>query len=293
MSISTWFYEFNQNLKIQNGESISRRYATITRRLNTDFWTTSSDIAHSHYVGSYGRRTATNGISDVDMIFELPSDLYYRFNGYSGNGQSALLQLVKNSMKKTYPNSEVSGDGQVVVAQFDDGITFEVLPVFLNGDDSYTHPDSNNGGDWKITNPKPEIASIKSRNIDCNRNLIPLCRMMRAWRKKWDVPINGLLIDTLVYQFIGNYEYRDKSHTYYDLMCRDFFHSMANQSSEQEYWKAPGSGKSIYGKGLFQNKALACEKLAKEAISHETATPKQEWSAQQKWRDIFGTRFPS
>ena len=36
---------------------------------------------------------------------------------------------------------------------FSDGITFEVLPAFLNRDGSYTFANSNDGGSWKITDP--------------------------------------------------------------------------------------------------------------------------------------------
>jgi hypothetical protein len=65
------------------------------------------------------------------------------------------------------------------------------------------------------------------------RTLVPLCRMARAWKNKWDVKIGGLLIDTLAYQFIENYQYRDKSFLYYDFMCRDFFQWMSDQSETQ------------------------------------------------------------
>ncbi len=292
MGLADWFSTFCSNLTIQNGNSISTRYKAITRRLNTDFWNTTSETSHSLYVGSYGRNTAIRGFSDLDMAFELPSALYSQYDAYSSNGQSALLQAVRSSMKKTYPTSSIGGDGQVVVVSFQDGVTFEVVPVFNNQGGTYTYPDSNNGGTWKTTNPKPEIQAIKNRNIVCNNNLIPLCRMMRAWKKKWNVPIGGLLIDTLAYQFIENYEYRDKSYLYYDFMCRDFFKWMSDQSSEQVFWRAPGSGQYVYGKGLFQYKAKQCYNIALEAIADETATPKREWSAKYEWRRIFGTAFP-
>ena len=77
-------------------------------------------------------------------------------------------------------------------------------------------------------------------------------------------------------------------------MCRDFFGYMAEQSTDQEYWKAPGSGQWVYaGNGQFQYKARRCYNLAIQAIEHETASSKQEWSAKQKWRQIFGTAFPN
>ncbi|OQY87787.1 MAG: nucleotidyltransferase [Anaerolineae bacterium UTCFX2] len=292
MGLAEWFSTFCANIQVQDGGTISTRYKNITRRLNSDYWTTTSDTAHSLYVGSYGRNTAIQGISDLDMIFQLPYSVYEQYNNYSGNGQSALLNAVKTSIEKTYSTTSIRADGQVILVPFNDGITFEVVPAFINKDDSFTYPDSNNGGRWRTTNPKPEIEAIRSRNAVCNGNLILLCRMMRSWKNKWNVPIGGLLIDTLAYQFIESYTYRDKSYLYYDYFCRDFFKWMAEQDENQEYWKAPGSGQYVYGKGLFQYKANRCYNISLEAIAHETASPKQEWSAKQKWRDIFGNSFP-
>ncbi|MCB9555207.1 MAG: nucleotidyltransferase [Deltaproteobacteria bacterium] len=293
MALAEWFSEFCTDLLVKNGGSISARYKNITKRLNTDYWTTTSDTSNSLYVGSYGRNTAIDGLSDLDMIFRLPYSVYTRFNNHAGNGQSALLQDVKASLKKTYSSTDVGADGQVLVISFTDGITFEIVPVFLNDDDSYTYPDSNGGGSWKSTNPRPEIKAIRDRNAACNNNLVPLCRMMRAWKKKWGVPMGGLLIDTLAYQFIDTWSHKDKSYLYYDWMCRDFFSYMANQDTNQQFWRAPGSGQYVYKKGDFQYKATGCYNIALEAIEHETATPKREWSAKDKWRDVFGTSFPA
>ena len=293
MGLADWFNTFCGNIQVQNGAVISLRYKAITKRLNTDFWETDSDTSHSLYVGSYGRNTAIHGTSDVDMIFQLPSSVYKQYDDYNGNGQSALLQAVRTSVKKTYSVTNIGAAGQVILVPFDDGITFELVPGFVNKDDSYTYPDSNAGGSWKTTNPKPEIEDIRTRNSTCNNNLVPLCRMMRSWKEQWNVPLGGLLIDTLAYQFIIDWTYRDKSYLYYDYMSRDFFAYMASQSADQDYWKAPGSGQWVYGgKGQFQYKAKRCYNIALQAIKHETSDPKQEWSAKQKWREIFGASFP-
>lgn len=292
MGLAEWFCGFCSNLTVKDGGTISTRYRNITKRLNTDFWDSSSDTSHSLYVGSYGRNTATQGLSDLDMIFQLPYSEYQKYNSYLGNGQSALLQAVKRFIEKTYATTSIRGDGQVILVPFNDGITFEVVPAFLNVSDSYTFPDANGGGRWRITNPKPEISAMRLRNNITNNNLVQLCRMARAWKRKWDVPISGLLIDTLAYQFIENWAHRDKSYLYYDLMSRDFFKWMADQDTSKEYWKAPGSGQYVYGKGLFQYKAKRCYNISLEAIEHEMATPKREWSAKQKWREIYGSTFP-
>lgn len=293
MGLAEWFSTFCSNVQVQDGGTISSRYKTITRRLNTDFWGTTSETSHSLYVGSYGRNTAIKGFSDLDMIFHLPWSEYLRYDKYVGNGQSALLQAVRQSLGKTYPNSRVGADGQVVEIAFTDHITFEIVPAFEHTDGRFTFPDANGGGSWRTTDPRPEIQAIRNRNYSCNGNLIRLCRMMRSWKNEWAVPMGGLLIDTLAYQFIVDWQYRDKSYFYYDFMCRDFFRFMADQDRDKQYWRAPGSNQYVYRKGLFEWKASRCHTLACEAIAHETATPKREWSAKQKWREIFGTSFPN
>jgi hypothetical protein len=102
MGVAEDFQKFrdNYNITAELISSISYRYKRITRQLNTDFWNTDSDTAHSLYIGSYGRDTAAKGVSDLDIGFVLPNALYHRYNRHEGNGQSALLQVVKQSMQK-------------------------------------------------------------------------------------------------------------------------------------------------------------------------------------------------
>src|SRR5437763_2127541 len=101
MGLAEWFETFCTNVRVTNTETISARYRQITQRLNTDFWDTTSDTSHSLYAGSYGRNTAIEGFSDLDMIMQLPSSIYEQYNRHSGNGQSALLQAVRTSITKT------------------------------------------------------------------------------------------------------------------------------------------------------------------------------------------------
>ncbi|MFB6453817.1 hypothetical protein ACE38W_00995 [Chitinophaga sp. Hz27] len=289
MSVSIWFETFNNNLRMSDEtvKTIAYRYRRMTKQLNKDFWTTDSEIAHSWYVGSYGRDTDIH-VSDIDMIFQLPYSVYEKYNAYTNNGQSALLQVVKASVETTYPSS-LKADGQVIVVNFTDGIRFEIVPAFLNTSGTFTYPDSNNGGSWKVTNPKPEISEIRDKNILWNNNLKRLARMARAWKDNWNVPMGGLLIDTLAYNFMGNWGHRDRSFLYYDYMSRDFFKFLAEQS-EQQYWLSPGGRQYVWRTGNFSYKAKQCYNIALEAIDKETKFPT---TAKVKWRDIYGTKFPS
>jgi hypothetical protein len=115
--------------------------------------------------------------------------------------------------------------------------------------------------------------------------------MMRAWKKQWSVPIPGILIDTLAYQFMLTYEHREKSYMWYDWMSRDFFEYMAEQERTQKHWRAPGSSRYVYRDGTFEYKATRCRNIAIEAIKNETDG--SNYSAKVKWREIFGNSFPS
>ena len=223
ISVSNDFSSFCNNLRLNDNtvSSIRARYHLITKRINQDFWNIDSSVVHSLYVGSYGRGTCIY-TSDVDIVIELPWSYYSKYNNYFGNGQSALLQAVRSSLAKTYSTSSISADGQVVDINFRDGIKFEIVPAFKYSDNSgYCYPDTNNGGAWKSMNPKAEMDSFNGRNIITNKNLKRLCRMVRAWNYQHTVLMSGILIDTIAYRFIQNYEYADKSFVYYDWMSRD------------------------------------------------------------------------
>ncbi|EKE06326.1 MAG: hypothetical protein ACD_19C00017G0026 [uncultured bacterium] len=292
MGIPDKFQSFCSNIQITQdvANSVSYRYKRITRQLNSDFYDLDSDTSHSLYVGSYGRNTAMNA-SDVDILFQLKYSDYLKYNGYVINGQSSLLQDIRTSLLKTFGTSHISGDGQVVEIDFNDNINFDIVPAFVNIDGSFTYPDSNNGGSWKTTNPKREIESIRDANIEWNSNLKRLCRMIRAWKDHWNVPIGGLLIDTLAYNFMENWKHRVNSFVYYDWLTRDFFEYLKNQNPDQNYWRAPGSGQSVARNGNFEYKALQCYNISLEALNYESN--KQDYSANLKWREIYGYNFPS
>lgn len=292
MGVGDWFRTFCENLRIgpEKRSSIGYRTGRIVGQLNADLRGLDSKTSYRFYVGSYGRSTAIPSVSDVDLLYELPSELYSRFNAHAGNGQSALLAHVRASIMRTYSVTEIGGDGQVVVLRFDDGVKFEVLPAFLNTERGYTFADTNNGGCWRSCKPKQEMTAFSMRNSECNSNLVELARMARAWRDQNNVSMSGMLIDTLAYQFIDNWEYKDKSCVYYDWMTRDFFTFLAGQEASKTYWAAPGSGSWVHGGG-FQYKARQAELRTKNAIDHQQNG--HEYSAKQLYRGIYGTDFPS
>lgn len=292
MGVANWFECFCNKILINNTllEVIRLRYKNITKIINRHYWGIDNDRQNSLYVGSYGRDTEIY-TSDIDMLVQLPPQIYVRYNMYTNNGQSALLQDLKSTLIQTYSSTKLKGDGQIINLSFSDNINFEVLPAFINKDGiTYTFPNSNNGGSWKCTDPKREINAINEMNKSCNKNLKRLCRMTRCWKYANEVNISGILIDILAYNFISNWNERDKSYLYYDWMARDFFKYICDININQKRWSIMGSGRYIYEDVNFHNKAREAYKLTLQAIDYDNSGYGD--SAKQTWRKIYGNRFP-
>jgi hypothetical protein len=284
MTTSEMFSSFISNLSVKNNEDISRRYGEITRALNMKYRGTESREANTLQVGSYGRYTAINGISDLDMLYKMPSSQWDRFKD---GGQSRLLQEVKTAILNRYPNTDVRIGGVVVIVNYSN-FMIEVQPAFEQSDGSFKFPNTNNGGSWQITKPKEEIEEVKSFNNKKNRNYRRLCKMIRSWKNKHGVVMGGLLIDTLAYKFLDSTsEYDNKSYTYYDWIVRDFFNFLANEPNKS-YYLAPGSNQQVNVKKKFQSKAKKAYKLCLEAIEAGEKT-----NANTKWKKVFGKAFPA
>jgi len=200
------------------------------------------------------------------MLVELPNSLYHQYNSYTNNGQSALLQDVKNTIARSYPSTKLKGDGQIVSVSFSDGIDFEVLPAFVNKDGkTYTFANSNSGGSWKTTDPRSEIDACNEMNKATNKNYKRLCRMARAWKDKRDVSISGFLIDILAYRFIKEWECKTNSFSFYDWMSRDFFKYLNEQDANQTTWYAMGSALSEHTTRLVNALELQSHSFTVEA----------------------------
>lgn len=288
MNVSETFSEFLENLIISNDEKISSRYKNITKAINQDFYESESETDNSVQIGSYGRKTAINGVSDLDMMFDIPSEYFSTYNDSETNGQSALLQDVRKAIKKRYSKTDVRGDGQVVVVNFTDYV-IEVCPGFLQNDGSYKYPDSHNGGKWKKTDPIPEIDEIDSFDLEANGNLKNLAKMIRSWKNKSGAKIGGLLIDTLCYEFLENApDYKTATIDMYDEMVRDFFEYLKDYDKEREFWYAPGSNQKVYKKkSNFINKSKKAYDLVCEAIEKENND-----TVYTIWKKVFGYPFP-
>jgi hypothetical protein len=284
MSIAEMFSDFLSNLAIQNGETISLRYGELTAALNKFFRDTESKTANSLQVGSFGRGTGINGISDLDMLYIMPKSAWA---AYQDGGQHKLLRHVRDAIRARYPRTKVRVDRLVVCVTYLD-FHVEVQPVFEQDDGSFKYPDTKKSGSWKITKPREEMEEISKLDTEKNKNLKRLCKMARAWRNKHGLEMGGLLIDTLVYNFLaGTREYDTKSYLYFDWLSRDFF-DFLGKLKDQDYYAAPGSRQRVKVYRKFQAKARKAYQLCIDAIEAQDTKEVNE-----KWRKIYGRVFPA
>ena len=297
MTTASLFSQFIKNIRIQNADVISENYKKVTKALNEYYYDSENDANHCRQIGSYGRKTGINGISDLDMAFELPRATYDQFNAYATGGQSALIQDVKKAIQVVYDNDQVKADGQIVGIDLD-GFCIEVLPTFyLDNDEDgnldlniYTFPDTNDGGRWRRTKPKLEIEATRTINTEFGHDAYRhLCRMVRAWKNHVGAKCSGLWIDTLSYNFLNQAEeYKDISYKKYGELVKDFFKYLFDQyelTPEQKIWKAPGSKQNVHGSWQNHRKIKKAYQLCLEALEDESG-------ANEKWSKVFGVNFP-
>jgi len=241
-------------------------------------------------VGSWGKSTEIRPPRDIDVMFVLPPEVYERFQSRPGNKQSQLLQEVKAVLQRTYQNTAMRGDGQVVVVPFT-SYAVEVAPSFLLQNGQYYICDTNDGGKYKIVDPKAEIQNVTVSNNATNGNTRDLIRMMKRWQEYCNVPLKSFVLELLSIDFLATWQYRGRGTTFYDWLVRDFFGFLKDKYTWSTV-RVPGTYESIaLGDADWKSRAQTAYDRAVKACEYETNNI--PYSAGLEWQKIFGTDIPS
>ena len=280
MQVKDDFNEFISNLQIDNFDDINTSLEGIAKKLNQKYYDNSTTNNYL-MVGSMGRNTSIKGESDIDVIYELPDEVFERFDDYESNGQSQLLNEIRDVLKEKYPSTDIKGDGQVVVISFTK-YKIELVPGFKQDNNSYKYPDTHDGGSWKITKPILEIEEANNM-INNTSTYRDICQMIREWKANNGVTICGLLIDTLIKDFLDNnpeYKWKSKS-DYYELL-KSVFKYLSDQDENRKQWNAMGSNQ------IIENKNFNFIKKGKKAYNKLSNSTDESSTL----RELFGSRFP-
>lgn len=288
MSVNSRFTKFISNIELTEIQKVSgaERREKVIEALNRHYWASSSKTANSKYVGSWGKLTRVRPLRDVDVLFQLPISVYNRFQLRTGNRQSQLLQEVKGVLASKFTTTAVKGSGPIVEVPFA-SYNVEVVPAFILTDKKYWVCMTSDGGEYKVADYDAEFEIIRASNANCNGNTRNLIRMIKRWQAHCDVPIKSFWIELIAVEFLNQWEYRDKSMTYYDWMVRDFFEFLAKKEFATLY--APGTYEAMYLGSAWTAKARAAHKHAVNACNDEKDYPHL---AGGSWQVIFGTDIP-
>lgn len=278
MTIGKAYKQFVESLSFSREEisSISTSYNNIASTLNRNLENNSA----TYQVGSYGRKTAIRSHSDLDMIYVMPYDkeIYD-----SDDGQRKLLTKTKDALKDSFPKTNIRVDRQIVSVPFVH-FSIEVLPAFLNYDNSFTHADTYCNGTWCFTDPLKEIEAMNAFRNERGHWFRHLCKIMRAWKDTAGVKMSGYQLDALVYDF-GQKHDQFNLETGFDRYidaCVAFWKYLSE--FEGSKLLAPGSNSSITVEGNFIQKA----KQAVNSIEY-AKNDEQAWDV---LRQLLGKKFP-
>jgi hypothetical protein len=288
-AVTQRFSRFLADLRItqdQQSDALAK-FKNVGNALENAYYTTPPTLGSRLLVGSWGKGTQVRPSHDLDMFFVLPITEKERFDARSGNVQSQLLQEVKQVLSSTYSQTNLRGDGQVVVVGFNT-ITLEVVPAFRIGD-TFLIPDTNNGGRWKTADPWAEIDRIEQADQIYAGNVRALCRIIKHWKREQNVPLPSFIIEQIVTDFISSIYYGGgHSHYWFDWYTRDAFGYLCGRANS--HLILPGTGELFW---------LGDAWLSRAQTAHGHAVKACEWeyhdydvTAGQEWQKIFGNRIP-
>lgn len=282
------FRVFLNNLAIDNQAIISERTKAVTRAINQQYWHMRSDTRNIHFLGSYGRDTAIKGLTNINLLAVLPGQVYKRFQSHPGNGQASLMLEMRESIKHISLGAYINSEGCLLMPV--DSLTIEIIPGFATDKKAFLYPESHDGWRWATFNPLREIEAMDEYNYKYGGKVKHLAKMMRAWRLTYQAKIPGMLIDTLVMNFMDDWEGNSTSFAYYGYMCLDFLEYVSGLKKEQLVWYAKGSNRKLTREDDFGAHAYTAYKKAKQALQleNEGSSPR----ASQTWREVFGPLFP-
>jgi len=282
------FYRSLALTELQRADAVAKATAVV-RCLNSHYYPDAAptDTLNGFLVGSWGKRTAIRPPRDVDVFFQLPVSVYHRFQLYTSNKQTALLQEVKSVLLATYPNTDVRADGQVVVVDFT-SVCVEVVPAFLLQEGGYWICHTHDGGTYQKADPKAEIGQIDYVDSVSASNLRPLIHMLKAWQSYCSVPLASFELELLMTTFIQQSPWQLKSIFYYDWLVRDFFAWLLTKANS--FVVVPGTFKIIYLGDAWKSRAQTAYDRALKACEYEY----ENWLilAGEEWQKIFGTDIP-
>lgn len=265
--------------------------------------------------GSFVRKTKIRELDDVDMMFAMKGcNAYYqkysndKYNIFTENAHSRLQNLsvdnvlsslkVVNKLKSAlseiehYKSAEIHRRSEAVTLNLKSyEWNFDIVPCFYTDTNLYLIPDGN--GQWKSTDPRIDQKLVRDTNIYYEGRLLQLIRNLKYWnRYKSATTIGSYLFEQIVINYAKTVP---ELSIYIDYDIRKFFNYLSNNIyypvNDPKNLQGNLNTLTFQQQYSISQKAQWAFERAKEAYEFELTDKNQE-KAINKWREIFGNKFP-
>jgi len=290
LTLDDAFAKFKSRLELTQAEQDD---ASTRQQRVRDILREAFDIPRDFLSGSYGRRTKTKPLKDVDIFCVLGENERH----YLDQPSRGLLEAFRKVLAKGYGDHNVSIGRRSVKVGF--GLTeaegkvmsIDVVPAFADGK-AYTIPDPQTAAGWTRTDPEIHAEKATGANKVFSGEWVPMVKMLKKWNETHDKPIKpSFLVEVMALDlfrppFSGGYVYELKG----------FFATASTRIHDT--WKDPaGLGPPVSDEMTEALCQTAAQKL-REAERHistaiQLAKQGRNGDVLRIWREqIFGDMFP-
>lgn len=270
------------------------------------------------YFGSFARKTKIQPLDDIDIMIGISADggTYYEFNDSIiinipetadklrnlCNDDNTLSSVkVLNKFKKSL--SEISQYEKAEINRNQEAITlklssyewnFDIVPCFFtkpetNGRTYYLIPDGN--GKWKKTDPRMDRDRVTKINQDNDGKVLNVIRLLKYWNKRPTMPsMSSYLIENMVLDYYETHEAKDYVDWDVKYMLKYIRDNIFSPVHDPKGIQGDINTLSFDEKSKIKNRSDL--DYDKAVLAGEFETNKDQKSAINKWKEIFGSEFP-
>ncbi|MFC3070500.1 CBASS oligonucleotide cyclase [Phenylobacterium soli] len=290
--VSDAFQTFKTRLEITQTEQddASRRQKDVRATVQANF-----DVERDFLTGSYGRRTKTKPLKDIDIFVVLGKDEKWRRDKHP----KGVLDDLEKCLVDAYGEDQVERDRRCVTVYFqkknqtqhEDGkvLSLDVVPAF-GMKDGYDIPDDTLGT-WIKTDPEIHAEEATAKNKALAGGWVPLVKMLKSWNRSNGKSITpSYLIEVMALELV------DGPFSNFPDEARRFF--AAAQATVGDDWPDPaGLGPLVSDEMTAARCATARQKLREAEVAATRAFRAEqqgyEGEAVRIWKEIFGDFFPA
>jgi|APSaa5957512622_1039677.scaffolds.fasta_scaffold01056_8 hypothetical protein len=289
--MEVFFKKFLINIKLTDlqKEDAKTKTKSVCKALHNKYYPSVEYNGGTKFlVGSYGKYTNIRPPKDIDVIFKLPEEEFFKYDSLSGNKQSQLLQDVRSILKDTFSTTDkITAFGKVIVINFSEGShSVELLPAWQLESGSFRIPNTENGGSWDVWSPLAEAKNIDQSSVatKCTRSLI---RILKVWVTNNGTSLKSFVLEILVVDYLKEKHSNEVLVTYPELVL-GFFEFLKEKKNGSILLPASGTLMNI-GEDWYSRAETACSRSEK-AITFENEGKQRD--ASLEWRKVFGNDFP-